>query len=426
MCVLPWKGPRIGQRITRFGVHVTTCGASRLRPSLGSGTRTAVDQSRRCHVIWERHGWGRATQEYLPAFAEASLLNKVVKQIPATFMTSALCCKRDVTQTEKMKNDNQEGQSGPWDRFGIWDHRIDEPILLPPSIKYGKLIPKVSLSRIGMASRLGRRKENEDRWDLGELVQGSILYFAIFDGHGGSAAADFCSRNMQKYLEIELEKEQNLQTALHNAFLEADRHFVGQAQASGNEAWQASGSTATVALLRDGVELAVASAGDSRAILCRRGDATRLTEDHTPDRKDEEERIRRAGGFITWNSLGQPHVNGRLGMTRSIGDLPLKGAGVIPEPETKAIMLRHSVDAFLVLTTDGINLALNSQDICDVINRCHEPAEAASNVADQALQYGTDDNSTAMVIPFGAWGAYAGGGPGYPLGRTLSSSGRWA
>lgn len=48
-------------------------------------------------------------------------------------------------------------------------------------------------------------------------------------------------------------------------------------------------------------------------------------------------RIKRSGGFITWNSLGQPNVNGRLAMTRSIGDFDLKNMGVIAEPETKRI-----------------------------------------------------------------------------------------
>lgn len=51
-----------------------------------------------------------------------------------------------------------------------------------------------------------------------------------------------------------------------------------------------SGTTATVALLRDGIELVVASVGDSRAILCRKGKAIKLTTDHTPERKDEKER----------------------------------------------------------------------------------------------------------------------------------------
>lgn len=51
-----------------------------------------------------------------------------------------------------------------------------------------------------------------------------------------------------------------------------------------------SGTTATVALLRDGIELVVASVGDSRALLCRKGKAVKLTIDHTPERKEEKER----------------------------------------------------------------------------------------------------------------------------------------
>lgn len=51
-----------------------------------------------------------------------------------------------------------------------------------------------------------------------------------------------------------------------------------------------SGTTATVALLRDGIELVVASVGDSRALLCRKGKAVKLTTDHTPERKEEKER----------------------------------------------------------------------------------------------------------------------------------------
>lgn len=50
------------------------------------------------------------------------------------------------------------------------------------------------------------------------------------------------------------------------------------------------GTTSTVALLRDGIELVVGSVGDSRAMLCRKGKAVKLTVDHTPERKDEKER----------------------------------------------------------------------------------------------------------------------------------------
>lgn len=59
-------------------------------------------------------------------------------------------------------------------------------------------------------------------------------------------------------------------------------------------------------------------------------------------------RIRKCGGFVTWNSLGQANVNSRLAMTRSIGDFDLKQSGVIAEPETTCVTV--SVALCFVLT----------------------------------------------------------------------------
>ncbi|XP_004266179.1 protein phosphatase 1K, mitochondrial [Orcinus orca] len=317
------------------------------------------------------------------------------------------------------------GRPATWDNFGIWDNRIDEPILLPPSIKYGKPIPKVSLANVGCASQIGKRKENEDRFGFAQLTD-EVLYFAVYDGHGGPSAADFCHTHMEKCILDLLPKEENLETVLTLAFLEIDKAFARHAHLSADATLLTSGTTATVALLRDGIELVVASVGDSRAILCRKGKPMKLTIDHTPERKDEKERIKKCGGFIAWNSLGQPHVNGRLAMTRSLGDLDLKTSGVIAEPETKRIKLHHADDSFLVLTTDGINFMVNSQEICDFVNQCHDPSEAAHAVTEQAIQYGTEDNTTAVVVPFGAWGKYKTSEINFSFSRSFASSGRWA
>lgn len=94
---------------------------------------------------------------------------------------------------------DSSGRPTTWDSFGIWDNRIDEPILLPSSIRYGKPIPKVSLSKVGCASLIGQRKENEDRFQVSQLTD-NILYFAVFDGHGGPEAADFCEKYMEKFI----------------------------------------------------------------------------------------------------------------------------------------------------------------------------------------------------------------------------------
>uniref|UniRef100_A0A8B9JRJ1 Protein phosphatase 1K, mitochondrial n=1 Tax=Astyanax mexicanus TaxID=7994 RepID=A0A8B9JRJ1_ASTMX len=152
-------------------------------------------------------------------------------------------------------------------------------------------------------------------------------------------------------------------------------------------------------------------------MLSRKGKAVKLTVDHTPERKDEKDRIRKSGGFVTWNSLGQPHVNGRLAMTRSIGDFDLKNHGVIAEPETKRIT--HYSNSIL----RDIDIIV---EICDVINQCHDPKEAAQRIAEQATQYGAEDNSTIIVVPFGAWGKHKSSEVSFSFSRSFVSSGRWA
>jgi len=42
----------------------------------------------------------------------------------------------------------------------------------------------------------------------------------------------------------------------------------------------------------------VANIGDSRAVLCRGGQAIPLSEDHKPELTSEQNRIQKAGGFV--------------------------------------------------------------------------------------------------------------------------------
>lgn len=74
---------------------------------------------------------------------------------------------------------------------------------------------------------------------------------------------------------------------------------------------------------------------------------------------------------------------------------------------TFLFQVRHGRDAFLLLVSDGITHVLNNQEIVDIACTCQTPKEATNHVCDQALHYGTEDNCTALVVPFGAWGKYA-------------------
>jgi protein phosphatase 1K len=70
------------------------------------------------------------------------------------------------------------------------------------------------------------------------------------------------------------------------------------------------------------------------------------------------------------------------------------------------LQVKHGKDAFLLLSTDGLNFVLSDQEVVDIVVSCSDPAEAAVMVTDQALQFGSEDNTSTLVIPFGAWGKY--------------------
>ena len=54
----------------------------------------------------------------------------------------------------------------------------------------------------------------------------------------------------------------------------------------------------------------VANAGDSRAVLCRGGNAIALSQDHKANRDDEVARVQAAGGHVWWNRWGLGQAGG--------------------------------------------------------------------------------------------------------------------
>ena len=91
-------------------------------------------------------------------------------------------------------------------------------------------------------------------------------------------------------------------------------------------------------------------------------------------------------------------------MTRSLGDLQLQWNGVIPIPSTISVEVKHHKDQFLLLVTDGISQVITEQEMVNIVRSCSNPQEACKFLTDIALQYGSDDNSTAVILPLGAWG----------------------
>ena len=134
------------------------------------------------------------------------------------------------------------------------------------------------------------------------------------------------------------------------------------------------GCTAVVVLASQRLKkLVCANAGDSRAVLSRRGKAIDLSKDHKPKDAIEEARVEKAGGFVECAN-GFHRINGNLNLSRSIGDLKYKQSLdlspaeqiITAEPDVLIMDLEES-DDFFVVACDGVFDVLSSQDLIDFI-----------------------------------------------------------
>ncbi|KAK8456000.1 hypothetical protein SEVIR_4G258100v4 [Setaria viridis] len=155
------------------------------------------------------------------------------------------------------------------------------------------------------------------------------------------------------------------------------------------------GSTASTAILV-GDRLVVANVGDSRAVICRGGDAIAVSRDHKPDQTDERQRIEEAGGFVMW--AGTWRVGGVLAVSRAFGDKLLKQY-VVADPEIKEEVVDSSLE-FLILASDGLWDVVTNEEAVAMVKPILDSEQAAKRLLAEASQRGSADNITCVVVRF--------------------------
>ena len=85
-----------------------------------------------------------------------------------------------------------------------------------------------------------------------------------------------------------------------------------------------------------------------------------------------------------------------LAVTRSLGDKFFDSL-VVGSPFTTSVEIT-SEDKFLILACDGLWDVIDDQDACELIKDITEPNEAAKVLVRYALENGTTDNVTVMVV----------------------------
>lgn len=241
------------------------------------------------------------------------------------------------------------------------------------------------------------------------VVETDNGYFAIFDGHAGTFAAEWCGKKLHVLLEELMRKNPNtpVPELLDQTYTSADNQLEklplknsGCTAITAVLRWEdrvptnhsATGSTAIAPLAaaavkaseqdstntdspsesdvqrRTSIEAAAmaiqeakqkatrqrvlytANVGDARIVLCRNGKALRLSYDHKGMDENEGRRISKAGGLILNN-----RVNGVLAVTRALGDSYLKDL-VTGHPYTTETVIQPDQDEFLILACDGVSV----------------------------------------------------------------------
>ncbi|KAI8547682.1 hypothetical protein RHMOL_Rhmol07G0215000 [Rhododendron molle] len=245
----------------------------------------------------------------------------------------------------------------------------------------------------GYASSPGKRASMEDFYETRiDGVDGEIVgLFGVFDGHGGARAAEYVKQNLFSNLISHPKFISDTKSAIADAYSHTDSEFLKSENTQNRDA----GSTASTAILV-GDRLLVANVGDSRAVICRGGNAIAVSRDHKPDQTDERQRIEDAGGFVMW--AGTWRVGGVLAVSRAFGDRLLKQY-VVADPEIQEEKVDSSLE-FLILASDGLWDVVTNEEAVAIVKPIQEPEDAAKRLMQEAYQRGSGDNITIVVVRF--------------------------
>ena len=241
---------------------------------------------------------------------------------------------------------------------------------------------------------------------LGSYFKCPSSFYAVFDGHGGPDAAAYVKRNAMRlfFEDVDLPQTSDIDDIFlkelinshKKAFLLADLALADESIVDSS-----CGTTALTALVL-GRHLVVANAGDCRAVLCRKGVAVDVSQDHRPSYFPERKRVEELGGYNEYE-----YVTG-LSVTRALGDwdfkLPLGSSSpLIAEPDVQQFMLTED-DEFMIICCDGIWDVMPSQYAVSLVRRGlrrhNDPELSAKELVIEASQLHSTDNLTAVVVCF--------------------------
>ena len=243
----------------------------------------------------------------------------------------------------------------------------------------------------GVHEMQGKRPYMEDRHVVHGMLGGeSVSLYGVFDGHGGSQAAQYCKEKVGKAVVNAVAFPEYPKEALTTAILAVDENYLRDARKHNRD----DGTTLIVAMIK-GKEITVANVGDSRAVIVKcNGAAEPLSYDHKPNSDQEKARIEALGGKVVF--WGVWRVEGILAVSRAIGDRMLKRY-VSAQPDFVSCTVTDD-DTYMVMASDGLWDVMENDEVGRICAKIQNSQKAAEYLTKEAFKRGSADNICVLVV----------------------------
>jgi len=273
---------------------------------------------------------------------------------------------------------------------------------------FGKSLLQKSVGELPFTAQVsddrGPKPLLENRWFVQlyahELMglgnEHKISLVGIYDGFGGTEAADYIARHLHVNLLRNENFKKNPYAALYEAFEQTNEGFFQIVE--GNRLSDTVGCTAVLSVVREN-ELWFAWVGDCQAVLYREtGEYILFCESHDLNNEIERDRIEDMGVEVSEHEMLTKQV-GMPPVTRAFGCLKLSSY-LVAEPEIVAFDLLGN-EEYLIVANNGFWSAVTHKQVSEFV---YQFKGNSTGLADALIQFargfGANDNITIAILNF--------------------------
>jgi serine/threonine protein phosphatase PrpC len=262
--------------------------------------------------------------------------------------------------------------------FPLPERLVDMVLACPEFLPMCKgTAAKLFATDVGYSETIGTRVSMEDTLVL--MSGPRFRVYGVVDGHGGSGTAHVLARGFASAMNgVNFSKLGDIR-----AVCDRLEQLVAKRRPQGGAVF------AFVVIARR--KLAVANLGDCRVLRIKRdGTVVQLTVDHKACERREMEMVKKNGSFVA-----NERVEGHLAVTRSFGDLNVRGLGRTPDVRMVAL---DADDWRFVIACDGVFDVLENERVAKIVSDEPDVHRAAAAVKHAAIASRSSDNVSVVVI----------------------------